>query len=53
MVQSPTTPSQFDPLPLPYMNLEVQSPTTPGQFDPPPHPTIKPSGTGSYYTRSV
>ena len=45
VVQSPTTPGQFDMwknadvprsdvLPLPQSNLVVQSPTTPGQFDP-------------------
>ena len=50
-------------LPLPHLNLVVQSPTTPGQFhmwknanvpssDVPP-PTISPSGTEPYYTRSV
>ena len=33
MVQSPTTPGQFDPFLLPQLNLVVQSPTTPGQFD--------------------
>ena len=52
VVQSPTTPGQFDPLPLPQLNLVVQIPTTPGQFNPSP-PLIKPSGTEPYYTRSV
>ena len=48
MVQSPTTPGQFDmsknadvlrsDVPLLYqLNLVVKSPTTPGQFDPLPH----------------
>ena len=31
VVQSPTTPDQFDP--LPKSNLVVQSPNTPGQLD--------------------
>ena len=53
----------FDPLPLPQLNQVVQSPTTPGQFDmwknadvprsDVPSPTIEPSGTEPYYTRSV
>ena len=34
MVQSPTTPGQFDPFPLPQSNIVVQSPTTLGQLDP-------------------
>ena len=36
VVQSPTTPGQFDS--LLKLNLVVQSPTTPGQFD--PYPTL-------------
>ena len=49
--------------PLPQSNLVVQSPTTPGQFDMwknaniprsdvPSPPSIEPSGTEPYYTRS-
>ena len=53
LVQSPTTPGQFDHLPLPELNLVIQSPTTPGQVDPLPPPSIEPSGTEPYYTRSV
>ena len=34
MVQSPTTPGQFDPFPLLQSSIVVQSPTTLGQLDP-------------------
>ena len=62
VLQSTTTPGQFDPTP-PQLNLVLQSPTTLGQFDMqqnadvprsgvPPHSlVIKPSGTEHYYTR--
>ena len=61
VVWSTTTPVQFDP--LPQSNVVVQSPTTPGQFDmwknadvpmsDVPPPSIEPSCTQHYYTRSV
>ena len=38
MVQSPTTPGQFDPFLLPQSNIVVKNPTIPGQFDPSPIP---------------
>ena len=51
MVQSPTTPGQFDP--LPQLNLVVQRDLLPpGQFDP-SHASIEPSGTEPYYTLSL
>ena len=37
--------------PIPQLNLVVLSPTTPGHVD--PHPSIEPSDTEPYYTRSV
>ena len=63
VVKSPTTPGQFDPLPHSQLDLVVQSSTTSGQFDmwknadiprsDVPPPSIKPSDTVPYYTRSV
>ena len=59
VVQSPTTPGQFDMWknanvpssdvpPLLQSHLVVQSPTTPGHVD--PSPSMEPSGTEPYYT---
>ena len=63
MMQSPTTPGQFDPFLLPQSNIVVESPTTPGQFDmwrkadvprsDVPPPSIDPNGAEPYYTRSI